>query len=799
MKVIRWCIKVAALCSIAIPTVSLALSPHPVVGVFAQQGFPYYMESPLLNPAEIASDLNHLGIQTRKLDVKALCNPAVLNVRNVAILILPYGNTFPVAAMPNLIRYHREGGCLVTTGVPFTHTVVRDNNGSWNDTGNVNGLNGFADNAIGVGGFSSGSADPVAIAAGDPLGLAPLKRTWNDSGQLQTIDVPNLPTSDTVIPLLNEGPLPVAALIKHVGDGFQPAMDVWTHHGDSGDYEAWDSRQLCDRAALFILHEQGHIGDHQLLHDYHVLNTIRRPKVYKNVKLPVIPRPYATFQPTFNKPAAHLYEVNMKGLPDSETIMLITLQGLVNRNQPRIFLNFTPDDAFWLAEMQRQGSTSTPIHVANPLQLFKKFRSSFKGAVVADPHVYVTPDIAMDAAAAYDLVVATPQLAHRLHIPITMDLRGKFKDDAAALKYMRIKIMPHLNKYLSICIDPTILNSGAEDEIIAARGITWWVTGPKAAFRPGANEAEELKQIKAMLADLPLDSVVHGFYWHGGGVGLDEGPGVSLASQFGKVTTVSDYVSNFSVYGGVHIPKLTQHFEPAPTYDPHKVYLAITISDGDNLCTWRGFFRNYFKNPLHGEFPIGWGMGPTLIDCAPTWAKWYYDHELPTDEFICDVSGVGYIYPPDWATALDDRSAAFQAFYGWTQKYMDRMDMHTVRLMGVDAASIAEVGHYMPATKFFMADYGFQGETSYPQITYRLPSGQDVFRAATGGGTGEHLASVIKARIGDARPAFVNVFCMNWSTTLEGLQQMLKLLGPDYVPVTPTQLDTLYQESQSTH
>ncbi|HLH80635.1 MAG TPA: hypothetical protein VKV29_10190, partial [Chthonomonas sp.] len=212
----------------------------------------------------------------------------------------------------------------------------------------------------------------------------------------------------------------------------------------------------------------------------------------------------------------------------------------------------------------------------------------------------------------------------------------------------------------------------------------------------------------------------------------------------------------------------------------------------------RDFFRHYFENPLHGSIPIGWGMGPTLIDCAPTWVKWYYQHATPNDEFICDVSGVGYIYPPDWATALKNRDAAFRSFYDLTWQYMRRMDMHTLRLMGVDAEAIAKVAGNLPQVSFIMADYGYQGERSYDRLTYRLPSGQEVFRAVTSGGSGETLANEIRQRIGDVRPAFINVFVMNWSTKLEDLRDMLKILGPDYVAVTPSQLAALYRESLST-
>ena len=99
------------------------------------------------------------------------------------------------------------------------------------------------------------------------------------------------------------------------------------------------------------------------------------------------------------------------------------------------------------------------------------------GAVIPDPKVFDSPDIAVDVATVDNLVVATPQLAKRLHLPIKVDLRGKFKNDVSALRYLRTQLVPRMNPYLFLCLDPSILKNGAADQIIAARGMTFWVTG----------------------------------------------------------------------------------------------------------------------------------------------------------------------------------------------------------------------------------------------------------------------------------------------------------------------------------
>ena len=784
---------------ILIPAISKSVVPEQArdIAVFNQRDFPSYNVSGLLQPDHIVNRLNKLGIKAVSLNATQILNGALRDKKFIA-LVLPYGNTFPKEDINAIRDFHSHGGSLILTGVPFTHPVSYQSGHGWVDQGNETDIALFGANGVGVGGFGSGSAAKLTIPKRDPLGLREIYAKRNPGTNVQTLDVSSLPAEDTVTPFLEEGGQPVAAAIYHNDKQFHGAIDIWTDHPDTGDYDAWDTEQFILRSCVYLLNQKGLLSLNKVKSDYAKISKIPTPQIYKNVVLPSVARPYPTFQPKMNPPARHLYVADVSKLSPSQKILLLTLQGLVNRSKPRIYFIFDKYDTFWLKQMQKRGQTGSDILVKKPMSLVNTFRFAFKGAVIPDPKIYDSPDVAVDAAAAYNLLVATPKLASSLHIPVKMDLRGKFHNDANAFRYIRKKLMPHLNTYLSLCLDPAILDTGAIDQIVAAKGITWWVTGSAAESFPGADMAAELQQAKKMLAAMPLDSVVHGFYWRGNGIGLDEGPGVSLASQFGKITTVSDYVTNFSVLSGVQLKSIKQKYHPVPPkYDPSKVYLAITFSDGDNLCTWRGYFLNYFRNPLHGTIPIGWGMGPSLIDCAPTEVQWYYDHATPDDEFISDVSGVGYIYPPDWATALKHKNQAFRSFYNWTDLYMHRMDMKTLRLMGVDAPSIAKVASVMPDVSFLMPDYGYQGETSYKQLTYTLPSGQEIFRAGTGGGSGQQLANDVRARVGDIRPAFLNVFVMNWSTSLSDLRDMLKILGPNYVAVTPSQLAELYRESRT--
>lgn len=677
---------------------------------------------------------------------------------------------------------------------------ARPDPGAWSDLGNSNTAARWGADGIGVGGFAGPKGNtPARVAPGDPLRISGIfTPVPTPRAAAQWVDTASLPKGVRVIPAIGTKERPLAALVVHEGDAFKGAVDAWTYRSVAPDRDLYENEQVILRATVAALSQKGTLSQAAQTGAFARLDALPRPAAWKNVQLPQVPRRYETFQPKMAAPARHLYTADVRSLSADEKLLLISLQGVVNRTQPRVYLVFDNDDRLWLDELQKQGATDAPVPVADPFTLLETFKSEYKGAVVCDPKIYDSPCVAVALAGADDLLIArTPELANRLKLTVKTDLRGKFQSNAEALAYVRENVMPRLDPYLSCTLDPRVYDKGGLDQIIAARGSTFWITGPKVADVPGNDQAAEMEEVRRWLAQMPLGAVVRGFWWDGDGMGMEEEAGVAMGSRFGKITLVSDLITNLSVQSGVKADTLKQKPRPAaPPLDPKKVYIAFTMSDGDNLCTWRGYFRRYFEDPIRGQVPVGWGMGPSLVDLAPTWAKWYYDKATPNDEFICDVSGVAYIYPPDWGLNLADRNAAMREFYGKTEQYLERMDMQTVRLMNVDAPSIAEVGTYLPKVPFLMPDYGVAGIDDYKGLTYTLPTGQPVFRAALNGSGPENFARQIRQRAGKARPAFLNGFVWNWGSNLSDLKKTLEILGPDYVAVLPSQLNELYRQAQ---
>ena len=120
----------SALALVATPSVAAPAGPSRVA-VFEQATFPFYNVSPLVSPRNIAASLRASGIAADVLDADALASSARFHASSYSALVLPYGNTFPQIAFNNMRAFHRAGGSLILSGVPFTHPVARLSAQGW--------------------------------------------------------------------------------------------------------------------------------------------------------------------------------------------------------------------------------------------------------------------------------------------------------------------------------------------------------------------------------------------------------------------------------------------------------------------------------------------------------------------------------------------------------------------------------------------------------------------------------------------------------------------------------------------
>lgn len=775
------------------------------VAVLVEPGMVAYGGTPALPAYRMVSALRRIGVPCEAITTAQAADGRTLTTQRFTVLVVPYGNAFPLDAYSGIRAFHAAGGCLVTTGVPFTHPCEKRGD-RWVDLGHDGSRMGHTDGGIGTGGFAGPDARRgagVTAAPGNPIGV----RTGmlpNRAINPQWLDVSSLASDDQVVPVvLAGGSRPASALIRHRCAAFRNARDVWVGQVASGitEQDRYAALQLVARGVLWCLAEKGQLPPAGLRARIAKLDRMPKPgPLPANLPYKDSPRPWGdTFVPRSPAPARRLQVVDMATLSRDERIAVACLQGLTSRKQPVIWLNNDTNTQFWLDWHRQKGYIDGYERVGDWRTLFRRYASVYRGAVVPDPKLFRGDVLAANVAACEDLIVATPELAARLGIPVKRDLRGRFPTYAEGLRWLWRTYRGRLNHHLSMFVHPALLQTGSFAYALQWRALMFWIAGPVDDAEPGADMVAETRAVAEILAQMPPNTAVLGYPYAGEGVGIGEVDGVGLISRYAKSLIASDFLPNCSVMSGVRIAELRQPTQPpAPPLERDKVYVALVMSDGDNLCLWHNLFRARFENRAFGTFPLAFGMGPAIIELEPAVAQWFFEHASPTTEFIADVSGVAYMQPSKYATAYAQRDRVYSGFLRWTARLMRQTGMRSVRTVEGDDAEVARFAKALPFCHSMFPDMGrYSGRERIANLTYSLPDGTPVFRAVTSWRYGkEGFYREVREQVGSQRPEFVNGFAHVWTLGMEDLARIYAQRLPDVVFVTPTQLATLYRQAR---
>lgn len=156
--------------------------------------------------------------------------------------------------------------------------------------------------------------------------------------------------------------------------------------------------------------------------------------------LPLFPEPF------------HLDAADLTALDGDQQGLLVTLQGIVNRTLPRLYFYWgtDPTNLEWLQTIKVPYTITT-----QPLQLISRYRSEIKGAIVYDPNVPDTINLATTLAGVHSAAIATADLAAQYKLPILEDLRNRFTSKLAVYQYALSNVWPGLTKRLVTAIGPS--------------------------------------------------------------------------------------------------------------------------------------------------------------------------------------------------------------------------------------------------------------------------------------------------------------------------------------------------------
>lgn len=511
-------------------------------------------------------------------------------------------------------------------------------------------------------------------------------------------------------------------------------------------------------------------------------------------------RPFPELFPRSAPPAAELLVADLQALPPDWRLCLVSLQGLVNRTEPRLYCLSHPTDQQWLDWMLKRGWVKAATPAPRADELVRRFAEAYRGAVIPDPAIPASKNVATMLAGVRGGLVASPRIARRLDLPVLEDLRGRWPTSVEAYRWAFETLWPELNHGIAACLWPE--SHGLRDYLVQHRVPVFWLPGRIDGARSWARPAEEVRLVEEMLSRLPANVPVLGYPWAGKDVGLGEGPGVTLFAEFGKFLVGSIDCSNLSVHSGIRPGELRQKpAPPLPELDLRKAYVSLLVSDGDNLPVLTAHnFPQLWKEPLRGQFPIGWTLSPAAVALLPDVVDFYYGTATAADSFMAAVSGVGYTYPDAYGKRYrsQDQKAVFDGFLELTRASMRAADLRQAWIMNATRPElIRRYADAIPEVDAIFPDYGRRVGT-YDDATYPTARGVPVFHAVSGWIEGAprdeqvgHVVAQVRHITPVERPAFLHVFIWNWGFDLGMLDAVLGGLGPDYAAVRPDHLAAL--------
>jgi len=176
-----------------------------------------------------------------------------------------------------------------------------------------------------------------------------------------------------------------------------------------------------------------------------------------------------------------------------------------------------------------------------------------------------------------------------------------------------------------------------------------------------------------------------------------------------------------------------------------KAYVAVFMSDGDNLQENERLIPLKWRDPARGSVPISWTVQPALVDVAPVIFNYYRSTATPDDVLVSGPSGLGYTYPQLWPQSPSD---SFAAYTTRSASYLRRAGLNVITVWdnGVFLGGVEpQANDYATNMPFLLGLTEQEGSANAPTV---IGSTLPILPfAVTYGGTEAELESGITAQI----------------------------------------------------
>jgi len=389
----------------------------------------------------------------------------------------------------------------------------------------------------------------------------------------------------------------------------------------------------------------------------------------------------------------YIYELAAQGTTAAydEALAAACLQAIINRDAPRLYVTaaFSPRPGAWLDVLSAGGRWLADRRRAtvSGLDALRELAGErVKGALIWDPAVPATVNVATTAAGVHDAVALSPELADAVlpkwGLPVLEDFRGRFdgrETGSAKNDAYRWAIREYLAKGLCsshlLCLFEDAATTRAAGSLGYVVTRDWAVDKRAFVFDlspwgdelpkddPGQPLGTDLETYRMILAETLRQSAgehmteLTGFFAFWKYSNVDGYPSkhepvptewetVYLISPYNCYqNTISSDCYNQSFHSRAPFTPLRQaRLAPRDAVE-EKAYVCILMADYDSATPLYDFLPKFWDDPNRGKLPLAWGINPNLIETYPDVIAYFYETATPNDHFTSDASAAGYFNP----------------------------------------------------------------------------------------------------------------------------------------------------------
>lgn len=397
--------------------------------------------------------------------------------------------------------------------------------------------------------------------------------------------------------------------------------------------------------------------------------------------------------PTFSTPAALIDCIDVSSATPAEIDLFSSLEGIVNRTQPRIACVNSIDGEgkfTWL------NLHNLPYLVTNGYGAISKYQTNLNGLVVTDPNMPDTLNLATTIAGVSNLLICDPSLLVTLtnapyNLAVAQDLRGRFSNKYQVYGYLYTNYWPQCTHRMITGLY-TNIHGELRDYVVATKSALVWLD-------PGTLNFSDKSALALFLNDM---SPVNGIYM---GWWPSEGNGLGWIAQYGIPVLASDYFQNASLFSGVTRPINVPNIPPPPPL-ANKIYISLILSDGDNIQYMQHVMKMDWENPARGSIPIGWTVSPLASEFDPAMLNHFWNTATTNDCLISGPSGAGYAHIESWG------AANLSAFARVSDSYLQRSGLHVITMWDSVPTGVARAFATNCQTLFGLTDQSGGNYTS---------------------------------------------------------------------------------------